>query len=85
LEFSERKSGNTLSEVHKLVEIVITPLSTIESEQCCSTLKRVKTYLKNSIEQEHLNAVALLSIHKDVNADTEIQPESNKDACISEK
>jgi len=52
------------------VEMVLTPVSTAASERCCSTLKRVKTYPRNSMGQEYLNAVAVLSIHKDVIADT---------------
>jgi hypothetical protein len=70
LEFSERKQ-NTLSDVHKLAEIELTiPVSTAESKRCFSALKRVKTYLRNSMGQERVNALAVLNIHNDVIADT---------------
>jgi hypothetical protein len=59
-----------LSEIHKLTDIVLTtPISTAESERCFSTLKRVKTYLRNSMGQERLKALAVLSIHKDMIAE----------------
>jgi hypothetical protein len=71
LEFNERKNLEiTLSEVNELVETVLTPVFTTESEGFFSTLKRVKTYLRNSMGQGHLHVLAVLSIHKDVIADT---------------
>jgi hypothetical protein len=58
---------NTLSEVQKLTEIVLTiPVSSTESEHCFSTLERVTTYIRNSMGQESLHALVVLSIHKDV-------------------
>jgi hypothetical protein len=58
---------NSLSKMHKLVEIVlITPVSTVESELWFSIPKRVKTYFRNYMEQECLNALAVPSIHRDV-------------------
>lgn len=35
-------------------------------ERSFSTLKRVKTYLRNSIAQENLNSLAIVSINKDI-------------------
>jgi hypothetical protein len=65
----EKSLENTLSEVHRLVETEVTPpVSTAESERCF-ILKRVKTYLRNSMGQHHLNAGAVLSIHKNLIAD----------------
>lgn len=62
--------GNILSQVHKLVETALTPVSTTESESCFSTPKRVQAYLRNSMVQEDLNALTVLNILKDVTADT---------------
>jgi hypothetical protein len=54
-------------EVTKLLEIIITtPLTTSESERCFSTLKRVKTYLRNTISEERLNALSMLSIENEL-------------------
>jgi hypothetical protein len=64
----ENNLENILSEVYKLA--LTTPVSTEESERCFNTLKRVNTCLRNSMGQERLNALAVLSIHKDVIADT---------------
>ena len=56
----------TFSEVSKLIEIVlVTPVSTADAERCFSTLKRVQTLLTNSTGQDWLNALAVLSTHKD--------------------
>jgi hypothetical protein len=69
----ENNLENTLSEVHKLVEIVlIIPVLTAESEHCFISLKRVQTYsyLRNSMGQERLNTLAVLSIHKEATADS---------------
>jgi hypothetical protein len=73
----ENNLETTLSELHKLVEIVlITPVSTARSEHCFSILKRVKTYLRNSMGQEHLNALA--EYPQGCNCrHSKIQPENN--------
>lgn len=54
------------TEVHSLLEISLTtPLVSAESERCFSTLKRVKSFLRNSMTNQRLNALACLSIQKD--------------------
>ncbi|KAF4529478.1 hypothetical protein B566_EDAN017765 [Ephemera danica] len=53
------------SETVKLIKIVITmPMSTAEAERCFSTLKRIKTFLRNTMDQDRLNALAVLTIEK---------------------
>lgn len=55
----------TFSETVKLLNIVCTiPMTTVESERCFSTLKRIKTFLCNTTEQSRLSALAMLSIEK---------------------
>lgn len=55
------------SEILKLLEIIITiPMSSAEAERCFSTLKRIKTFLRNSMSEERLSALAMLSIEKDL-------------------
>nr|CAI5844596.1 unnamed protein product [Callosobruchus analis] len=57
--------GETYSEVIKLLKIIITtPMSTAEPERCFSTLKRIKTFLRNSTNEDRLNALAMMSINK---------------------
>ena len=49
----------------KLLRVLITtPMTTAESERCFSTLKRIKTFLRNTMSQERLNALAMLSVEK---------------------
>ena len=56
-----------LSEVHKLLKIYLTiPVTTASSERNFSALKRVKTYLRNSMTQSRLNHCMLLHINHDI-------------------
>ncbi len=51
------------SETVKLAKIVITTSMTLaETERCFSTLKRIKTFLRNSMLNERLTALTMLSI-----------------------
>lgn len=54
--------SETFSETIKLLKILITiPMSSAEAERCFSTLKRIKTFLRNTMGQERLSALAMLS------------------------
>ena len=54
-----------LSEVHKLILIYLTiPVTTATAEQSFSALKRIKTYLRNSMTQQRLNHCFILHIHR---------------------
>ncbi|KAL4098258.1 hypothetical protein QTP88_022899 [Uroleucon formosanum] len=56
--------------ISKLLQIFITlPVSTATEERSFSTLRCLKTYLRNSSGQIRLNGLALLNIHRDVNVD----------------
>ena len=62
----------TFCEVTKLVKIVITtPMITSESKRSFSTLKRIKTFLRNTMFNERLNALAMLSIEKNMISEME--------------
>lgn len=57
----------TFSETVALLKIVITtPMTTAEAERCFSTLKRIKTFLRNSMGQERLNALGMLSMEREL-------------------
>ncbi|XP_051985508.1 zinc finger MYM-type protein 1-like [Xyrauchen texanus] len=57
----------TFSETVTLLNILITtPMTTAEAERCFSTLTRVKTFLRNSMGQERLNALAMLSMEREL-------------------
>ena len=65
--FMENKLQDTFSETVSLLKILITtPMTTAESERCFSTLKRIKTFLRNTMAQDRLNALAMLSMEKNL-------------------
>uniref|UniRef100_A0A6P7G8X6 52 kDa repressor of the inhibitor of the protein kinase-like n=1 Tax=Diabrotica virgifera virgifera TaxID=50390 RepID=A0A6P7G8X6_DIAVI len=51
--------------------LAVLPVTTASVERSFSTLKRLKTYLRNSIGEERLTSLALLSIHRDLQMKTE--------------
>ena len=66
--------GNTLAtkstaSLQFLNIILTTPISSVEAERSFSTLKRIKTYLRNRMKKDTLNSLAVLSFHKDVISD----------------
>ncbi|XP_051808999.1 zinc finger MYM-type protein 1-like isoform X2 [Acanthochromis polyacanthus] len=63
--FMSNNLQDTFSETVSLLKILITtPMTTAESERCFSTLKRIKTFLRNTMSQDRLNALAMLSMEK---------------------
>nr|XP_054598746.1 zinc finger MYM-type protein 1-like [Nothobranchius furzeri] len=63
--FMENNLQSTFTETVTLLKILVTtPMTTAESERCFSTLKRIKTFLRNTMSQDRLNALAMLSMEK---------------------
>uniref|UniRef100_H3B3J6 DUF4371 domain-containing protein n=1 Tax=Latimeria chalumnae TaxID=7897 RepID=H3B3J6_LATCH len=63
--FLQNNLQDIFSETVKLLRILITtPMTAVESERCFSTLKRITTFLRNSMNQDRLNALAMLSMEK---------------------
>jgi hypothetical protein len=57
---------DALREVKKLLEIIVTvPMITTEAERTFSRLNRIKTFLRNSMCQDRLTALAVLSIESE--------------------
>ncbi|XP_063219757.1 52 kDa repressor of the inhibitor of the protein kinase-like isoform X1 [Bacillus rossius redtenbacheri] len=53
--------------LHILLEILASlPVTTASVERSFSTLKRLKTYLRNSTGEDRLNGLALISIHRSI-------------------
>jgi len=53
--------------IHRMLKLCVTlPVSTATAERSFSTLRRMKTYLRNSIGEDRLNGLALLHIHREV-------------------
>lgn len=56
--------------IYNLLKILATlPVSTASAERSFSTLKRLKTYLRNTIGQERLTGLTLLNIYRDIIVD----------------
>lgn len=63
--FIENNLEEVFSETVTLLKILITtPITTTETKRCFSTLKRIKTFLRDNMNQERLNALAMLSVEK---------------------
>jgi hypothetical protein len=53
----------TFPEITKVLKILVTiPITTPEAERCFPTLKNIKSYLKNTISEDRLTALAMISI-----------------------
>jgi hypothetical protein len=64
---NEHNLSSVFNEVTKLLTVVITmPMTTAEPEHCFSTLKRIKIFLRNTVTNNELSALAMLSINKDL-------------------
>lgn len=60
-------SRDPFCEVTKLLNILVTiPMTTAEPERCFSCLKHIKTFLRNTMSQDRLTALAILSIEKSI-------------------
>lgn len=65
--FIENNLLSSFSESYKLLLIIATiPMTTAEAERCFSTLKRIKTFLRSTMCQERLTALAMLAIEKEM-------------------
>lgn len=52
-------------ETEKLLKVLVTiPMTTAEAKQCFSCLKRVKTFLRSTMDEDRLSALAMMSIEK---------------------
>jgi len=53
-------------QVERLVRLLPTiPCSSAEAERSFSSLRRLKTYLRNSTSQQRLNHLAVLHVHRE--------------------
>ena len=67
----ESNLADTFSETVEFFKVLNTiPMTSCEAERCFSTLKRIKTFLRNTMVEERLNALAMLSIEKNLIRDS---------------
>jgi len=63
----ESNIAETFSETVLLLKAIITvPMTSCKAERCFSTLKRLKNFLRNTMSEDKLNALAVLSIEKNL-------------------
>lgn len=54
-------------ETDKLLKVLVTiPMTTAEAKQCFSCLQRVKTFLRSTMDEDRLSALAMMSIEKEM-------------------
>ncbi len=54
-----------MSQVYGLLQLILVmPATNASSERSFSALRRIQTYLRSTMKQEHLNYLMLLHIHK---------------------
>lgn len=76
----------TFPEAIKLLKVILTtPMTTAESERCFSTLKRIKTFLRNTMGNDRLSALAMMSINKNLVQDIDNFEEKVLEKFISMK
>lgn len=64
----ESSSRPFLGQVERLIKLLLTlPATNASSERTFSALKRVKSYLRNSMGQQRLNSCMLLHIYREIN------------------
>ena len=62
---NEARLKTVFAQFHKLLRLYLTiPMSNATSERAFSTLRRLKTYLRTRLTQEHLNQFIILHAHK---------------------
>ena len=65
LEYLNECNSSIFPSIFKLLKILVTmPVTTCTSERSFSTLRRLKTYLQNSIGAERSNGLALLNVFR---------------------
>ncbi len=58
---------NNLSKIFNETRILITiPMTSVEAERTFSSLKRIKTFLRNTMGQSRLNSLSVISIGRDL-------------------
>ena len=56
--------------IYMALKILATvPVTSCECERAVSVLRRLKTYLRSTMEQERLNGLSLMTIHRDISLD----------------
>ena len=75
-----------LSEVSKVLELLLLlPATNATAERGFSCLKRVKTYLRNSMTQQRLNHMMVMNIHHEIARSLDLKELANEFASKNER
>ena len=87
IEFLKRANMEvTFKEFGKLVKLYLTvPVSNASAERGFSTLRRVKTYLRSRMTQEHLNHFVVLHAHKNLTDNIDLKKVANNFVTLNER
>ncbi|KAK0146901.1 repressor of the inhibitor of the protein kinase [Merluccius polli] len=67
-----RLTADFYPNVHTVIKVLLTmPVSTASAERSFSCLRRLKTYLRNTMTDKRLSGLALMNIHHDIPIDSE--------------
>uniref|UniRef100_A0A671XLT0 HAT C-terminal dimerisation domain-containing protein n=1 Tax=Sparus aurata TaxID=8175 RepID=A0A671XLT0_SPAAU len=67
-----RLTADFYPNVHTIMKVLLTmPVSTASAERLFSCLRRLKTYLRNTMTYMRLSGLALMNIHHDIPIDSE--------------
>jgi len=59
--------ADRLPAIKRLLQVLATlPVSTATSKRSFSTLRRLKTYLRNTTSEERVNGLAMLNVHRNI-------------------
>ena len=68
-----------VSQVYKLTQIVLVmPATNAVSERAFSGLRRIKTYLRSTMNQDRLNSIMVLHVHKEYTDDMDLVDIANE-------
>ena len=89
-EMEENNLVKSFTEIAKLLNILIAiPMCSTEAERTFSALKRIKTYLRNTMGQSRLNSLKVFTISRDLVNDCDsfnskvMKMFNKKEDCIS--
>ena len=78
----ENELENVYSQTVKLLQLHLSiPCTSVSSERSMSALKRIKTYLRNSMNDDRLSDLSKISIEREIAKDI-VENDSNKEKLI---
>ena len=74
MDYCYAATKNLYPNLHSIFGVLLTmPVSVASGERSFSTLKRLKTYLRSTMDSERLNGLALMHIHSRIATDIDVE------------